>query len=52
MICMKNLRFSGRQRAKVGHQGPPGSARAQPWTRKSLLFHKNYMLGTVDFTSS
>ena len=27
MICMKNLRFSSRPRAKVRHQGPPGSAR-------------------------
>ena len=27
---MKNLRFSSQLRAKVGHQGPPGSARAQP----------------------
>ena len=31
MICTKNLRFSGCPRAKVGCQGPPGSARAQPW---------------------
>ena len=31
MICMKNLRFSSRPRAKVRCQGPPGSARAQPW---------------------
>ena len=30
MICMKNLRFSSRLRAKVRCQGPPGSARAQP----------------------
>ena len=30
MICMKNLRFSSRPRAKVRRQGPPGSARAQP----------------------
>ena len=28
---MKNLRFSGCPRANVGCQGPPGSARAQPW---------------------
>ena len=27
MICMKNLRFSSRPRAKVRHQRPPGSAR-------------------------
>ena len=31
MICMKNLRFSSRPGAKVRRQGPPGSARAQPW---------------------
>ena len=31
MICMKTLRFSSRPRAKVRRQGPPGSARAQPW---------------------
>ena len=31
MICMKNLTFSSRPRAKVGSWGPPGSARAQPW---------------------
>ena len=31
MICMKNLRFSSRPRSKVRRQGPPGSARAQPW---------------------
>ena len=30
MICMKNLSFSSRPRAKVRCQGPPGSARAQP----------------------
>ena len=29
MICMLNLRFSSRPGAKVRHQGPPGSARAQ-----------------------
>ena len=58
MICMKNLRFSSRLRAKVRRQGPPGSARAQPcprvnedasehWSSKSALsnveFH-NYLL--------
>jgi len=31
---MKNLKFSSRPGAKVGRQGPPGSARAQPWTTK------------------
>lgn len=28
-ICMKNVRFSSRQGAKVRCQGPPGAARAQ-----------------------
>ena len=28
---MKNLRFSSSPGAKVRRQGPPGSARAQPW---------------------
>ena len=31
MICMKKLRFSSYPKAKVGCQGSPGSARAQPW---------------------
>ena len=30
MICMKNLRFSSRPRAKVWRKGPTGSAKAQP----------------------
>ena len=30
MICVKNARFSSCPRAKVRHQGPLGSARAQP----------------------
>ena len=38
MICMKNLRFSSRPRAKVRRQGPPGSARAQPWLRTVGIF--------------
>ena len=33
MICMKNVRFSSCPGAKVGRQGPPGSARAQPCFR-------------------
>ena len=33
-----------------GHQAKLGHGPAR--TRKSLLFHRNYMLGTVDFTSS
>ena len=47
MICMKKLRFSSGPSVKVGHQGPPGSARAQPsvWrkimeTTHSLQFDK------------
>ena len=30
MISMKKLRFSSHPTANVGHQGPPGTARAQP----------------------
>ena len=40
MICMKNLRFSSRPRAKVRRQGPLGSARAQPCVCKAG-FHCN-----------
>ena len=51
VICMKNLRFSSRPRAKVRRQGPPGSARAQPWPDKSLssgwVLGKPIMLYTV-----
>ena len=36
MICMKKLRFPSRPGGKVRRQGPPGSARAQPWS--FLLF--------------
>ena len=35
MICIKNLKFSGRPGAKDGCQRPPGSARAQPWNHCS-----------------
>ena len=31
MISMKKLKFSSRPRTKVRRQGPPGSARVQPW---------------------
>ena len=34
MIGMRNLRFSSRPREKVRRQGPPGSARAQPWNQQ------------------
>ena len=30
----KELSFSSHPRAKAGHQGPAGSARAQPWLWK------------------
>ena len=30
MTCMKKVRFFSRLKVKVGHQGPVGSARAQP----------------------
>ena len=41
MICMKNLRFSSRPRAKVRRQGPPGSARAQPWSPTIIIGFPN-----------
>ena len=37
MICMKNLRFSSRLRAKGKRHGPPGSVRAQPCNNNELL---------------
>ena len=37
MICMKNLRFSSRLRAKGKRHGPPGSVRAQPRNNNELL---------------
>ena len=37
MICMKNLRFSSRLRAKGKRHGPPGSVRAQPHNNNELL---------------
>ena len=47
MICMKNLRFSSRPRAKVRRQEPPGSARAQPWWRNAAegLIHVHFCHG-------
>ena len=39
MICMKDLRFSSYPRAKVRHQRPPASARAQPWLDAIILKH-------------
>ena len=44
MICMKNLRFSSRPRAKVRRQEPPGSARAQRWWRNAAegLIHVHF----------
>ena len=41
MICMKNLWFSSRPRAKVRRQGPPGSARAQPCFRTTHSGFRN-----------
>ena len=32
------LRFASHVRAKVGSQGPSGSARAQPWSHKKVVF--------------
>ena len=37
MICMKNLRFSSRLRAKGKRHVPPGSVRAQPRNNNELL---------------
>ena len=37
MICIKDLWFSSRPSAKVGHHGPPGSAREQPWIPRPHL---------------
>ena len=37
MICIKDLWFSSRPTAKVGHHGPPGSAREQPWIPRPHL---------------
>ena len=37
MICMKNLRFTSRLRAKGKRHGPPGSVRAQPHNNNELL---------------
>ena len=45
MICMKNLRFSSCQGAKVGYQGPQGSARAQAYNNKLNL----HMVSTPGF---
>ena len=36
MICMKNRKFSSCPRAKVRRQGPPGSAKAQPWNLSGI----------------
>ena len=44
MICVKNLRFSSRPRAKVRHQGPLGSARAQPCSWSSDNLQLKYLL--------
>ena len=46
MIGMKNLRFSSRPGAKVGRQGPPGSARAQTWFKFTKLHQLLYSLNT------
>ena len=37
MICIKDLWFSSRPSANVGHHGPPGSAREQPWIPRPHL---------------
>ena len=50
MICMKNLRFSSRPRSKVRRQGPPGSARAQPWALHVMMeiYQLRVLFGFVD----
>ena len=50
MICMKNLRFSRRPRSKVRRQGPPGSARAQPWALHVMMeiYQLHVLVGFVD----
>ena len=51
MICMKNLRFSSRLRAKViRRQGPLGSARAQPWALHTMMeiYQLRVLVGFVD----
>ena len=37
MICIKDLWFSSRPGTKVGHHGPPSSAREQPWIPRPHL---------------
>ena len=44
MICMKNLRFSSRLRAKGKRDGPPGSVRTQPCNNNELLNKTCYVL--------
>ena len=50
MICMKNLRFSSRLRAKVRHQGPLSSARAHPWALHVMMeiYQPRVLFGFVD----
>ena len=50
MISMKKLRFSSHSRTKVRHQGPPGSARAQPWSwATQYMLQPYYHLFSRDF---
>ena len=44
---MKNLRFSSCPGAKVRRQGPPGSARAQPWSCCGLSLILLIIAGTT-----
>ena len=51
MICVKNVRFSSRLRAKVRRQGPLSSARAQPCmglTCKDGIYQLHVLVGFVD----
>ena len=50
MICMKNMRFSSRPRARVRRQGPPGSARAQPCIQDYDVKEKERKTGLQTFS--
>ena len=50
MISIKKLRFSSHSRTKVRRQGPPGSARAQPWSwATQYMLQPYYHLFSRDF---
>ena len=52
VICIKkNLRFCGCPKAKVGCQGPPGSARAQPLNSQFLVVLQSSFIVTCNYSS-